>query len=430
MRKTLLLLALCPFALPAQPVNLVPNPGFEEYRDIPCSPLGTNISDYLHSWKCASDGTSDFISDLAQPECYSYCLSDNGRNQGYQKPHGGHNMVFFYNYSNDNRDYREYVAVELKSPLVPGKKYNVEMFVSLTDYSGLATNSVGAAFFSGELNKRNGYAIEATPQVYASEIISDAEGWTKISGSFIAQEAYTYMVIGNFLPREEVKMINRREGGKDIPHCKINYCGYYVDDVKVVSSDLKVTGDTLVEIGATARLLASGSKTYTWADSAKPAVILGSGAALNIPMQHRRTFIVRGADGETGMITVNVKKPIILKELEGRKVKKGRAVNVTNDEITITVYDNNKIDGDSISLYYGDSCIVSNYSLTGKKKSFKIKIDKNHSKQLILYAVNQGSQPPNTAAIIIKDGRHKIDVVLSSDMKSCDAIILTYKEDP
>ncbi len=430
MRKTLLLLALCPLAASGQPINLVPNPGFEEYQKLPCSPLGSSMRDYFADWNCASDGTADFISDLASQDCYSYCLSDNGRNQGYQKPHSGHNMAFFYNYSKDANNYREYVGVVLKSPLMPGKKYNVEMFVSLTDYSGLATNSVGIAFFTGEFQKRSGYAITATPQVNAAEIISDADGWTKVSGSFVAQEAYTYIVIGNFLPRDEVKVLDRKAGGKTIPHCRPNYCGYYVDDIKVVASDLKVTGDTLVEIGTTARLLASGSKSYTWADSANPTVVLGSAAALNIPMQHRRTFIVRGADGETGTITVNVKKPIILKELEGRKVKKGRIVNVTSDEITITVYDNNKIDGDSISLYYGDSCIVSNYSLTGKKKSFKIKIDKNHPKQLILYAVNQGSQPPNTAAVQIKDGRHKIDIVLSSDMKSCDAVVLTYKENP
>jgi hypothetical protein len=93
------------------------------------------------------------------------------------------------------------------------------------------------------------------------------------------------------------------------------------------------------------------------------------------------------------------------------------------------VYDNNKIDGDSISLYYGDSCIVSNLKLTGKKKNFVLTIDKENPKQLILYAVNLGAMPPNTAACIIGDGKNEINVVLSSDLKSCGAVMLIYDGD-
>ena len=100
-----------------------------------------------------------------------------------------------------------------------------------------------------------------------------------------------------------------------------------------------------------------------------------------------------------------------------------------NEQIVVTVYNNNKIDGDRISLYYGDSCIVQNYKLTGKKKSFAINIDKAHPKQLILFAVNQGTMPPNTAAVTVGDGRNETNVVLSSDMKNCDSVMLVYKDE-
>ncbi|CAN5169826.1 hypothetical protein BH09BAC5_BH09BAC5_19700 [soil metagenome] len=89
---------------------------------------------------------------------------------------------------------------------------------------------------------------------------------------------------------------------------------------------------------------------------------------------------------------------------------------IHNEKIKVTVYDNNKIDVGIISLYYGDSCIVSNLELSKRKKSFTITIDKTNPRQLILFANNLGSMPPNTAACVIGAGKKQINVVLSSDL--------------
>lgn len=427
--KRFLLTLLIPVSVSAQ--NLVPNPGFEELLQIPCNCMQNNMSQYVRNWDAVSPGTSDILTDQAEPNCYANPNSAKYPALGTQAPHGGHAYAMIMTYCDDKRDYREYIGVKLKQPLIPGKKYYAEMYVSLADYSGYYTNNLGISFFTGEMKKWSEYVILHEPQVNQTAMVDNCTGWVKVSGTFVAAEAYTFLVIGNFISSANTNHESRNvtvPGQTSGFNSYRNYAGYYIDDIVVKrASTLAVSGDTLVPAGNIASLMAVGSKTYAWADSAKPAVILGKSPALKLAVEKRRTFYVYG-DDDTAMITVNVSRPQILKELNGRKVKKGRVVPVENNKITITVFDNNKIDGDSISLYYGDSCIVESYKLTKKKKSFTIYIDKEHPRQLILYAVNQGEMPPNTASVIISDGKNSTSIVLSSDLKTCDSIQFMYKE--
>lgn len=427
MKKSLCLFLLLPFSIVAQ--NLVPNSGFEELLKMPCNCMQGDMANYIKNWDCVTAGTSDILNDQAGPTCYANCSNTNPPALGSQAPHGGHGFAMIMTYCNDSRDYREYIGVKLTKALTPGKRYYAEMYVSLADYSGFATNNIGISFFTGEMHKWPTYVITSEPQVNETTIVNTADGWVKISGTFTAKEAYTFIAIGNFIASASTEKVDRKTTATGAERVSYrNYSGYYIDDVVVRSaSTLAVTGDTLVPAGNTATLLATGSKLYSWADSAKPNVILGRAATLKLPVEKRRTFLVYG-DTDTAQITVNVSRAQVLKELNGRKVKKGRQVEVHSDKITITVFDNNKIDGDSISLYYGDSCIVESYKLTKKKKTFVIHIDKEHPRQLILYAVNQGSMPPNTASIIIGDGKNSSNVVLSSDLKTCDSVQFIYKD--
>ncbi|CAN5379060.1 hypothetical protein BH09BAC5_BH09BAC5_16170 [soil metagenome] len=428
MKKTLISIVLFPAFAFAQN-NLVPNPGFESYKRIPTQCMQGNMADILNNWDAANDGTSDYITDLAMAGSYPDCKSDNG--QGIQTPHNGHGMAFLYNYYPDSRDYREYVAVTLTTPLIPGKKYYAEMYVSLTAHSGFASNNIGMSFFTGTLEKQSGYVLTSSPQINSTEIITDSKGWTKISGSFIADKAYTYMIIGNFFTGANTKF-------QAVPPQNMGLngtaqsAGYYLDDVvvKATESNLAVSGDTLVMPNAWAKLNATGSKSYSWAEYSKPKVIIGNAAEIKVQVKTKKTFIVYGDNGESEIITVNVTKgPVFMQTLNDRKVKKGSTVKIHNEKIKITVYDNNKIDGDIISLYYGDSCIVSNLELSKRKKSFTITIDKTNPRQLILFANNLGSMPPNTAACVIGAGKKQINVVLSSDLKASDAVMLVYEEE-
>ncbi|HEU4716195.1 MAG TPA: hypothetical protein VFU15_00090 [Bacteroidia bacterium] len=431
MKKALFSVAFISSALCGQ--NFVPNPGFETYKELPCEPMQFNMSDYVPDWQSAAGGTPDVKYDYPgiNKDCYANCFSTNPESYGSEKPHSGHGMGMIMTDALGG-SYREYLAATLTQPLVKGVTYYVEMYVSLGDNCTQQTNNVGIAFFTGTFSRASGNIIITTPAVNESKVLSKAEGWTKISGTFTADDNYTYFAIGNFLTRPQTKIEKRT--AKDSTH---NYhtdiTAYYIDDIVVRPNEcsLSIGGDTLVLVGTNARLIASGGTDYTWIENGKPRDTLSHTSVLDVKMDKARVFVVSDESCRR-TVTVGVLKPgdFAKKDLNGRKVKKGREVNVQNDVISVIIYDKDEVDGDSISLWYGDSCLVQHYALTKKKKEFKVKIDKDHPKQLILYAENEGSKPPNTAAFIIKDGRKSSNLILSSDLKSCDAVMLVHKDAP
>lgn len=425
-----LLIAL-PFVAGSQ--NLIPNPGFEQYSQVPCGCMQGSLASYVTGWENAGGGTPDFICTESAPECYASTQSNHWDSYGYEQPHSGKGMGMIMT-SGHNGTYREYLGVTLTQPLVKGNKYYAEFYVTLGDYCGTATNNLGMLFRTGAFRSVSDYIITGTPQINHTAVIDQTKGWVKVSGFFTAEENYTHVLVGNFFTKEQTltKTIPEAESYVSPHTYRIGMAAYYIDDfmLKTAEVNLVVSGDTLVNTGTTATLLASGGTTYTWADSERPDVIIGGGEELKVTMNKKRSFFVYSG-GDTAMITVNVRKPAsaYMSELNGRKVRKGRNIEIHSDEVIIQVYDKNEVDGDSISLYYGDSLIVSNLALTHKKVSFTIKVDKSKPRQIVLFAENQGSVPPNTACIIIKDGRNSTDVVLQSDFKYCDSVMLTYKDE-
>ncbi len=432
MKKFMLSIVLLFVAFTANAQNLIPNPGFETYTQVPCACMQGSLSSYVTGWENAASGTPDFISTESNPACYAAAVSNHWDSYGHEQPHSGKGMGMIMT-SGHGGTYREYLGVTLTKPLVKGTKYYAEFYVSLGDFCGVATNNMGMLFKTGTFSSEPSYIITGDPQVNTKTVIDQTEGWYKVSGTFVAADNYTHVIIGNFFTHANttVKVLPQPEFIESPHTYRPGMGAYFIDDFMLNEAkfDVAVTGDTLVYAGTTSTIIAKGGTTYTWYDAERPDIVIGNGDELKVTMNKKRTFIVR-SEGDSALITVNVRKPAsaYMSELNGRKVRKGRNIEIHSDEITIQIFDKNEVDGDSISLYYGDSLIVEHLAITHKKVSFTIKMDKSGPKQIVLFAENQGSVPPNTACIIIKDGRSSTEVVLQSDFKYCDSVMLTYKE--
>lgn len=114
--------------------------------------------------------------------------------------------------------------------------------------------------------------------------------------------------------------------------------------------------------------------------------------------------------------------------LGNRKVNPGKRVMVNKEEIEIHVWDSERIDGDTISLFLNGEWILQEFALARKKKVLKVTIKRNADNYLVLYAHNEGSRPPNTAALAIYDGTKENRVGLSSDMRTCGTINFKFRE--
>ncbi|MBW7891619.1 MAG: hypothetical protein H3C48_11480 [Chitinophagaceae bacterium] len=100
----------------------------------------------------------------------------------------------------------------------------------------------------------------------------------------------------------------------------------------------------------------------------------------------------------------------------------------TEDEFKVDFYDNGEIDGDTISVFYNDKLILSRQRLTDKPLTINIKLDTTREiNELIMYADNLGSIPPNTALMIATIAGKRHEVYITSTEKSSGTIMFKRK---
>jgi hypothetical protein len=91
---------------------------------------------------------------------------------------------------------------------------------------------------------------------------------------------------------------------------------------------------------------------------------------------------------------------------------------INSNKISIELYDNGEIDGDNISLFFNKKLIFSNKKLS--EKSIKADLELTNSSdpnELVMFAENLGSIPPNTALMIIYDGDKRYELRITSDLE-------------
>lgn len=101
-------------------------------------------------------------------------------------------------------------------------------------------------------------------------------------------------------------------------------------------------------------------------------------------------------------------------------------VSVTS--ITLDIFDNGTVDGDSISVLYNNKLLVSNRGLSEKPITVNLLLDeKAPQHEIVLFANNLGSIPPNTATIIVKAGDMRYELHSSASLTENAVLVLEYK---
>ncbi len=204
-------------------VNLVPNGNFESYVSCPTS-FGQTYQ--AAPWDAPTTGTSDYLNACAPVVFPSVNVPQN--EQGYQAAHSGVGYAGLIPLS-AAADYREYVQAPLTSPLVANTAYLVQFYVSLADQSMLAIDRLGAYLSVGPVGPVPNYApLAVTPQVEsaANVHLTDATGWTLISGVVVASGGEDHIVIGSFHDDASTSTVPG-------PGLWPGGAYYYIDDVSV-----------------------------------------------------------------------------------------------------------------------------------------------------------------------------------------------------
>jgi hypothetical protein len=113
-----------------------------------------------------------------------------------------------------------------------------------------------------------------------------------------------------------------------------------------------------------------------------------------------------------------------------RKNENMQDIYFKNDSLVLSLYDNGIVDGDTVSVFVNGENIISRQKLkeAATKKTVYIS-STTDSVQLVLFAENLGSIPPNTGLLTVRDGDDVYQVRFSADLQKNASIILRRRKD-
>ncbi len=124
--------------------------------------------------------------------------------------------------------------------------------------------------------------------------------------------------------------------------------------------------------------------------------------------------------------TVEIKP--LRKTFAGRTISYVKELEVDSGKIQIFLWDHGRQDGDLVSIYLNGEEVIKKHLLTYREVVFEIDLNTDQKNDLFLYAHNLGKFPPNTVSIKIKDNSSTEEIVLNSDLKSCESVLINVKQ--
>jgi hypothetical protein len=119
----------------------------------------------------------------------------------------------------------------------------------------------------------------------------------------------------------------------------------------------------------------------------------------------------------------------IAESFTARKSVLTRVLDVESDSVRLSFYDNGEIDGDSISVFVNKRVVLTHQELASKALTMYLRLDSTlNDTEISMFAENLGKYPPNTALMVVTDGKHRYEVFMSSSLTENSTIQLRRKK--
>lgn len=114
--------------------------------------------------------------------------------------------------------------------------------------------------------------------------------------------------------------------------------------------------------------------------------------------------------------------------LTNRKNKEQSHLEVNVKTITLNVYDNAVIDGDTVSIFYNGKLLLSHQRLSEKPIVINLELDEKQVRhEITLFAENLGGIPPNTALVVVYAGNKRYELFSSASLEENAVLVFDYK---
>ncbi len=116
-------------------------------------------------------------------------------------------------------------------------------------------------------------------------------------------------------------------------------------------------------------------------------------------------------------------------DVNGRTNVYQQTIEFSSDSLSLSLYDNGEVDGDTVSVLLNGKLILSRELLKVSALKANIKTPAGQDEfTLVLYAENLGKYPPNTGLLVVHDGENTYQVRFSADLQQNAAIIFRRKK--
>ncbi len=204
----------------------IKTPPFTNYTSCPTS---FSQVDRCTGWRQPTEGTSDYFNACSPGLPVGIPYNTFGSQTATDSAYTG-----LYAYVNESslQDYREYIATSFKA-LTVGKTYTMTITVSLADNSTYGTDGLGALFTTYPVDMPDHRTtLPMKPQVDYSGYgpITDKANWVTLTGTFIADSAYTHLTVGCFKDDTDITVDSVSAGS-------LHYAYYYIGSIGIPDPD-------------------------------------------------------------------------------------------------------------------------------------------------------------------------------------------------
>ncbi|MEI9943178.1 MAG: hypothetical protein WDN26_03075 [Chitinophagaceae bacterium] len=118
--------------------------------------------------------------------------------------------------------------------------------------------------------------------------------------------------------------------------------------------------------------------------------------------------------------------PDVIKNRQNELMK---SLTISSPDVTVKLYDNGEIDGDTISVYLDNKLVLSQKRLSTVPLIVKLKMDDiNPGHELVMVAENLGRIPPNTSLMIVEAGEKRFEVRITSTEQKNAVVRFRYQK--
>lgn len=166
----------------------------------------------------------------------------------------------------------------------------------------------------------------------------------------------------------------------------------------------------------------------------KDADISKKDSILNAIRQYKETYQVWKPTATDTLEAVNVVQRKVVNYVVENQFKLreniiAEEITVNSDSLKVDFYDNGEVDGDSISVFFNNDLLAFNRQLSTRAIHFNLLLDSTKEiNELTMFADNLGSIPPNTALMLVSDGKKRYELRLSSNLEKNATIRIKRKK--